>query len=218
MSPSATAWCLVLCRHAETACIKSDRSTDLRAIVKEFKRERSSKNGTPIADVTLIDKSRTLAGKLATITVAVFGAAKLAVLKDKGGEPMSFFNVVITYKDGKTEIAHYENDVVEPTPACLKTAALLGNNGELQSAVDTEQLTTGWTPQHTALVVSRDQPLSCVAFLDFTSEQPTASMPDVLHVPWIHVEEHQAGDEILDGIAPECGIIVQDETRVALRC
>ena len=58
--------------------------------------------------------------------------------------------MAITYEDYKTEITYYENDFVEPAPACPKFAALLGSTGELQSAVETEQLATEWVPQHTA--------------------------------------------------------------------
>ena len=183
---------------ADTACIKTNRSTDLLAIVKEIKRERRSKAGEQIADVTLIDDSKTSAGRLATVIVSVFGTEKLDLLATHVGEPMSFFNLVVSCKDGKTEITHYPDDVVTPAPTCPKTTSLLANKGGLKNAADTEQLTSDWQPQHTTLDVSGDQPLSCAAFLDFTSEEPKADMPDIVQLFWLFVEEPAPGDEIVD--------------------
>ena len=110
---------------AETACINTARSTDLLAVVKEIKRERTSKTGKSIADVVLIDDSKTSSDKLATVVVSVFGTEKLKLLATKIGEPMSFFNLVVTCNDGNTEITHYEDDIVSTPPTCHKTTTLL---------------------------------------------------------------------------------------------
>lgn len=182
---------------AEIACIKTTRSTDLLAIVKQIKKDRVSSGGMAIADVTLIDDTKTPKGKLATVVVSVFGEDKLTLLKTKVGEPMVFFNVTAKYNAG-LELTHYESEIVTTAPLCPKTTSLLGNKVELQSASNTEQLTTDWAPQNVAKDVSGDQPLSCTAFLDFTSEQPNANMPEIVQVPWLHVEEPQPGDGILD--------------------
>ena len=166
--------------------------------MKDLKRERLSKSGTAVADVILIDQSMTPGGKRAPITVSVFGAAKIAILNEKIGEPMRFFHLVISVKSGKPEVTHYDDEIVERAPPCPKTEALLGNKGELKDAVDTEQLTAEWTPEHSARDVSGSQPMSCAAFFDYTSEEPTAGLPAVQQLLWLHIEEPQPGDEVLE--------------------
>eukprot|EP00969_Alexandrium_andersonii_P152220 6731550-Alexandrium_andersonii.AAC.1 len=72
--------------------------------------QRETKGGVAVADVQLIDKSETSAGVLATITVSVFGARKLEVLKDNVGEAMVFFNLSVTCNGSQLSVAHFEND------------------------------------------------------------------------------------------------------------
>ena len=113
---------------------------------------------------------------------------------------MLFFNLQVTCKDGRVEIAHYQDDTVTEAPTCDKTTALLSKKETLGSALlqDTDELTTEWVPKHSVRDVSGCQTLSCAAFLDFTSEQPTADMPEVVQLLWIHVEDPEPSDEILD--------------------
>ena len=104
---------------------------------------------------------------------------------------MSFFNLVVSCKEGIVEIAHYQDDTVTVAPTCDKTTALLSNRETLGSVLlqGTDELTTEWVPKHIVLDVSGCQTLSGAAFLDCTSEQPIADMPEVVQLLWIHVEE-----------------------------
>ena len=70
--------------------------------------------------------------------------------------------------------------------------------GTLVSADDTVQLSAQreWGP-HEARDVSCPQPLSCTAFLDFTSGEPSADMPSVVQVPGMTIEE-PGNDEVVN--------------------
>ena len=184
---------------AEISRITTNRATDLIAVVKSYQKERTNKNGQDILDVTLIDDSETEPGKLATVVVSLWGATKIAQVKTKKGEAMVFFNLSVSCSDGKPQINHYADERAENAPPCEKTDALDGKKDVLTSATNTEQLTDVWAPQHTVRDVSGPQPLSCAAFLDFTSEAPQADMPSVVQLCWVHLEEPEPDTDVVVG-------------------
>ena len=114
--------------------------------------------------------------------MSLWGNTKIAQVKAKTGEAMVFFNLTVSLYDGKTQINHYADERAESAPQCEKTNALDGKKDVLTTATNTEQLTSEWTPQHTVKDVSGLQPLSCAAFLDFTSEAPEANTPSVVQL------------------------------------
>ena len=139
---------------AEISRITTNRATDLIAVVKGYQKERTNKNGQEILDVTLIDDSETVPGKLATIVVSLWGPTKIAQVKNKKREAMVFFNLSVSCSDGKPQINHYADERAENAPPCEKTDALDGKKDVLTSATNTEQLTDVWAPQHTVRDVS----------------------------------------------------------------
>ena len=66
-----------------------------------------------------------------------------------------------------------------------------------------QQLTTAWAPSAQARDVSGPRPLSCAAFLEYTSELPTAAMPDVVQLMWLHLEVPAPDDAVT--IADQAG-------------
>ena len=76
---------------ADTASITSARHTDMIAVLKEIGQTRVSKSGESIADVVLIDDSKTSTGQLAVVTVSVWGDAKIRQLQSSAGNAMAFF-------------------------------------------------------------------------------------------------------------------------------
>ena len=82
-------------------------------------------------------------------------------------------------------------------PDCDKTRSLRESQEELFGATNTEQLSALWTPQ-SAKDVSGPQRISCAAFLDFTTEIPDAAFPEVVQIMWVHIEEPEPDEEILD--------------------
>ena len=83
-------------------------------------------------------------------------------------------------------------------PECEKTVALRGKAASFKTDENTRQLTSAWVPDHVARDVSGSQPLSCAAFLDFTAEQASASMPEVVDLKRLHIEEPQPGETVLN--------------------
>ena len=111
---------------AEISRLTTNGATDLIAVVKGYQKERTNKNGQEILDVTLIDDSETVPGKLATIVVSLWGQTKIAQVKTKKGEAMVFFNLSVSCSDGKPQINHYADERAENAPPCEKTDALDG--------------------------------------------------------------------------------------------
>ena len=182
---------------ADVARFTTNRATDLIAVVKQWTRERQDKSGESIVDVELIDNSELTQGKLATVKVSVFGTIKVGLVKLNTGEPMVFLNLSVNCADGKPQISHYKSALARAAPECGKTASLKAKGGELAAATNTEQLTSEWTPQQPR-DVSGPQPLSCAAFLDFSTETPLAALPPVVQLMWVHLEEPEPEDQVLD--------------------
>ena len=182
---------------AETVKITTNRSTDLLAVIKSVGSERKSKSDHDIADVTLIDDSKSSEGTIATITVSVFGGEKIRVLKANVGKPMVFFSLSVTSSGGSISVTHYDRQILAAAPPSEKTTALQENIEQLISTENVASLTSAWAPVG-AKDVSGPQPLSCAAFLDFTSEAPSALMPDVVQLMWVHIEEPDVDTKVLD--------------------
>ena len=181
---------------ADIARIKTNKASDLIAMVKEVKRERLNKNDHTIADVTLIDNSEMRPGKLAVAVISVWGKDKIELLKQHVGEPMVFFNLSIVATKDSTDINHYVDEVATRPPVCPKTEALTNKKTELATATNTELLTQTWTPSQGKDVSGR-QPLSCSAFLDYSSSTPEANVPEVVQLMWLHLEEPEAKADVL---------------------
>ena len=86
---------------------------------------------------------------------------------------------------------------MEPAPECEKTVSLRDKQQDLAAATNTDKLTAVWTP-HLSRDVSGRQALSCAAFLDYTTETPGAALPEVVQLMWVHIEEPDPNDQVLD--------------------
>ena len=112
------------------------------------------------------------------------------------GEPIVFFNLSIAASKDSTDINHYADEVVASPPVCSKTEALTNKKAELAAATNTEMLTQTWTPSQ-GKDVSGLQPLSCIAFLDYSSATPEAPVPEVVQLMWLHLEEPEADADVV---------------------
>ena len=185
---------------ADVALITNTGSTDLIAVIKDVNdKTRTSKANELIADITLVDTTVGISGKVAVIDVSVFGKSKIEQLKAAIGTPMAFFNLSIACdkKGDKPKITHYAQEKIAPAPESRKTAELRQKGAELQAANDTEKLTQAWEPNDKARDVSGPQTLSCAAFLDYTTQTPEADVPEVSQLMWIHPEEPAPSQDIL---------------------
>ena len=84
-----------------------------------------------------------------------------------------------------------------PAPECEKTASLRAKQQDLAAATNTDKLTSVWTPNLSRDVSGR-QRLSCAAFLDYTTETPSAGLPEVMQLMWVHIEEPDPDGEVVD--------------------
>ena len=180
---------------ADIACIKTNKCSDLIAMVKEVKREHVTKDDQCVADVILIDNSEVKPGLLAVAVIGVFGKEKIQLLRQHLGEPMVFFNLSITVYKGSTDIKHFADQVVKRPPVCSKTAALTNKKPVLSAATNTDLLTQMYWSQ--GKDVGGRQPLSCSAFLDYSTASPEANMPEVVQLMWLHVEEPDLKSDVV---------------------
>ncbi len=74
---------------------------------------------------------------------------------------------------------------------------LTTKNEELSLARNTKSLTKDFVPT-VAKDVSGPQVLSCAAFLDYTQENPQASMPGIMQLMWVHIEEPEPDNPVTD--------------------
>ena len=188
---------------ADVSRITTSRGTDLIAIVKDVSadKRRTTKTGDAVCDITLVDSSLAITGNLASIKVSLFGEEKIERVSLQVGQPMAFFNLSADCSRHGKQFAHYAGEVMLPAPECEKTTALRNNETNLRQATNVEMLSTEFTPTHKARDVSGRQPLSCAAFLDFTSERPEEALPEVSQLMWVHVEEPERSAKV--AVAPD---------------
>lgn len=184
---------------ASVAGMSDSCSCDLVALVKAVGLPRIVKDMT-VADVCLIDGTRVDGhADLAEVVVGVFGTEKVAKLKDRVGKPMAFFNLSIQCgtqtNEGSRRITHWIDEFVQDAQESSKTRELLATAGEILG-LSTESLTTTWQPSSRARDVSGPQPLSCAAFLDYTSDLTEADMPEVVQIMWVHLEAPAPDDVV----------------------
>ena len=182
---------------AETSSVRSNKSTDLLAFVKEMSDTRICNSGEAVADAILIDGSGEVSDSDG-IAVAVFGQKKITFVRENAGKALVFLNLAISVANGQKEVRHWPTELAFVAPDCAKAKRLNEKAGELRTA-PVNLLTSVWEPQHQKRDVSGTQPLSCCAFLDFASEMPEAEhMPQVVQLNWCRVCEPMPGSAVVD--------------------
>ena len=113
------------------------------------------------------------------------------------GKRILFLNFSVSCSGGQTTINHCADEFVDAAPDCSKTESLAEKAAELAAAENTVSLTSTWSGNE-GNDVSGPQPLSCAAFLDYTAEAPGSTMPPVVQLMWVHLEEPDAESDVLD--------------------
>ena len=183
---------------AETVCITSTKMQDLIAVVKEVKKRRQNKSGMVILDAILIDGSKAETDEMATLFVSFWGEDKANKVEGSVGQPLAFFSLTVKAESGGRLINHYEQALVRDAPPCDKTTKLRSEAVDLTATQDTCQLSTEKIFTAQTRDVSGPQVLCCAAFLDFTSQEPSADMPSVVQVPWLMIEEPACTEPVKD--------------------
>ena len=133
---------------------------------------------------------------MAVIKIAVFGADKLKLIRF-AGKALVLFNLAVRMRSDNV-VNHYFDSIVREAPSCDKTTTLLRDGKELRDDTNTHTITAEWAPIHQRIDVSGPQLVACSAFLDCTSENPTAKMPKVMQMNWLHIEEPEQGTEVTE--------------------
>ena len=119
--------CLVPpCSVAGVARITTTKTTDVLALVKRAKGSvrKSKKEGEAISDFELIDNTERTPGKLASLTVSVFGIAKIDRLMANMCQSMVFLNLIDACTGSSTATNHYGSELLLDAPSFAKTNAL----------------------------------------------------------------------------------------------
>ena len=169
---------------AETNKITSNRHTDLMTIITEVKPARQTKRGE-VRDVIIMDGSTDGAGDYAKVAISVWGDHKENKLTI--GKPLVFLNLACKVDQGNKQFNHWEDSFLCEAPACKKQIQLATDVDKLQNADNTVMLTQ-WAPK-SSMDVSGPQPLGASAFLDYTSQNANAKLPQVMQIMASMIEE-----------------------------
>ena len=189
---------------AQVAAIKSKRCFDVMAVVREISDTRTPVGHPPVADVCLVDGTTTNTTKTAEVVVAVWGADNITLCQRHVGEPLLFLNVAAKYA-GELELNLWTDHLVVADCPSEKMATLKATAAEAGFAEDRERLTSKhigtWDPDRVSDVLTQEALLSCCALLQLASEDVSVSLPQVLQVNGMRLEEPEAGDSVVDRTA-----------------
>ena len=186
---------------AQMMNIKSRRCFDVMAVIHSVSDTRNPAGHPPVADVHLVDGSLTTNSKTAEAVVAVWGAKNIKQCRSSIGQPLLFLNIAAKY-DGELELNLWHDRLVADECSCTRTTQLKELAAQEHFAQDREQLTTKhedtWDPDHASQVLTGDALLSCCAFLAMASEDPNATLPQLLQVNGMRLEEPESGDSVVE--------------------
>ena len=184
---------------AEVTKITSTKAIDLLAIVVEVSEIRPTKRGD-VLDVTLMDASTDDQNNYAKVSISIWGSEKFKHIAV--GQPTVFLNLLCKVDGANKQINHWEDSLLQDPPECKKKEQLLQMFDQLRGASNTVTLTTPFAPTSVPMDVSGPQPLGVAAFMDFTSRNPEAKVPEVMQLLHCNLVEpegavtHEGGDRI----------------------
>ena len=181
--------------------IKSKRHFDLMGIVREVSDTRTPVGHPPVADVHLVDGSTTNRQKTAEVVVAVWGLDNIALCQKHVSEPLLFLNVAAKYS-GELQLNLWSGSMIVAEHPSEKMKALKATANEEGFAADREQLTSqhisSYDPDNVEELKGEVLITSC-ACLEVGSNDPEASLPQLLQVNGMRLEEPEVGDSVVIG-------------------
>ena len=186
---------------AEVMNIKSRRCFDVMAVIHSVSDTRKPVGHPPVADVHLVDGTETSKSKTAEAVVAVWGADNIEQCRSRTGQPLLFLNIAAKC-DGELELNLWHDRLVTDECPCARMDQLKELAAQEHFARDREQLTAkhqgGWDPDHVSQVLTGDALLSCCAFLAMASDDPNATLPHLLQVNGMRLEEPEPSDAVVE--------------------
>ena len=168
----------------EASNITSSRHQDLLAIITEIDPCRNTKRGKAM-DCVVMDASADSAGDYGKIRVTVWGKTNQKLLSV--GKPLVFFNLACKVENDSKQFNLWENSLLCEAPECDKRVQITKEFPKIKDATNSVMLTK-FVPK-TAMDVSGPQSIGAGAFLDYTSQNPHANLPDVLQIMAATIEE-----------------------------
>jgi hypothetical protein len=169
---------------AETSKITSNRQQDLLAIVTGVEPIRQTKRGD-VLDVTVMDASEDSTGIYAKVRISVWGSTKQKLVSI--GTPLVFFNLACKVdSDGKL-FNHWDISLLCKASECGKSNGLTKDFDKLKNATNCKMLTH--FASKASMDVSGPQTIGASAFLDYTSQNPDANLPNVMQIMVATIEE-----------------------------
>ena len=186
---------------ADMMNIKSRRCFDVMAVVHSVSDTRTPAGHPPVASVHLVDGTQTSNSKTAEAVVSVWGKDNIEFCRSRKGQPLLFLNVAAKF-EGRLELNLSQDRVVDSASSCPRLTQLTELAAQDDFAKDREQLTTAhattWDPDNASQVLTGEALLSCCAFLAMASEDPTATLPQLLQVNGMRLEEPEPADSVVE--------------------
>jgi hypothetical protein len=186
---------------AEITNIKSRRCFDVMAVIHSVSDTRKPAGHPPVADVHLVDGTETSKSKTAEAVVAVWGADNIEQCRSRTGQPLLFLNIAAKY-NGELELNLWHDRLVTAECPGARMEKLKELAAQEHFACDREQLTAKhqgeWDPDHVSQVLTGDALLSCCAFLAMASDDPNATLPHLLQVNGMRLDEPDPSDAVVE--------------------
>ena len=117
------------------------------------------------------------------------------------GKPLVCLNLNCKVTEKEKQVNHWEDSLLLDAPPGQKKEELLKNFEHLKGATNIVTLTTPFQPSQ-SMDVSGPQNLGAAAFLDFTSKNPDATLPEIIQLMYCNIEEptgevtHESNNQI----------------------
>ena len=138
----------------------------------------------------------------AGVVVAVWGQDNIALCQKHVSEPLVFLNVAAKYS-GELQLNLWSGSMIVAEHPSEKMKALKAAANEEGFAADREQLTSqhisSWDPDKEQEVLAGEVLITSCACLEVGSNDPEASLPQLLQVNGMRLEEPEAGDSVVIG-------------------
>jgi len=185
---------------ADAAEIRSKRSFDLIALIKDVGQTRTPPGRAAVADVLVVDGSKTKKGEVAEISISFWGEAAIAKARSSIGKPLLFVNLLADVQaPNKLKIRLSERGNVRSCTESVKARQLEEptHAAELLSA-ETSVLTAVYEGGAAAIDPTGPALVLTAAILEAMMDNSKALAPDTLcQIPWARLEEPEIGAAVL---------------------
>ena len=133
--------------------------------------------------------------------MSVWGTHNITLCEQHVGKPLLFLNVAAKYT-GELSLNFWADRLIVPDCKCERVETLKKTAAEAGFAVDRELLTSQsgstWDPDRADDVLKQEALASCCACLHLASDDPSVSLPQILQVNGMRLEEPEPGESVVE--------------------